>query len=105
MSSGNSWFLGLGLLCSIAATTAGCDDSDTNPPTFHERCEDDASVCADPFECVAVHPGGATEGEPIPICTRACKRDRECPHLGDPDGHCGVYQTVCIDGFCQGWCQ
>jgi hypothetical protein len=93
------------LMVALGACCAGCED-DGKPPTFHDACDPDAgkSNCDEPFECFEVS-RQKDDPEPVPICTKACKHDSECPRWYNESGHCaGDFQTVCLLGYCQGWC-
>jgi hypothetical protein len=90
-------------MCSVL--WAGCEDSE-KPDTFMDDCELDAgqTTCEKPFECLPA-PREKNDPEPLPICTKVCKRTSDCPGWYNEEGHCaGDFQSVCLFGYCQGWC-
>jgi hypothetical protein len=90
-------------LLAVSLAAVGCDEG--KPDTFNEDCDPDGGMeCKDPFRCIRVD-RTEDDPDPVPICTKACSHDRDCPRWTNSSGHCtGTIQAVCVFGYCQGWC-
>jgi hypothetical protein len=95
-----------GVLC--AAICLACGDSESpaqaKPATFMDRCESDAGICQSPFMCLEIKPE-SERSDGGSICTQPCESTADCPRWLNESGHCrGEFQSLCIEGVCQGWC-
>jgi hypothetical protein len=88
-------------------TAAACDDDPKEPPaSFQAACGGiDAGDCVEPFQCFSV-PDSDSHAVERDICTIECEEMADCPGWENPRGHhcAGWFQTLCINGYCQGQC-
>ena len=84
----------------VSVACCCCDDAgvceDVPPsPTYGVGCEEDETVCEEPFSCIE-HDGGAGS---VTDCTTTCETDGDCPTVCNT--HCGVMESECLDGVCK----